>query len=57
MHDLLQDVATRAAAYLASLQQRKVAPDPAAVAALDALTGPLPDAKLRERIAADYERA
>jgi glutamate/tyrosine decarboxylase-like PLP-dependent enzyme len=44
MHDLLQDVAARAGAYLRGLDARKVAPDPAAVAALDALDGDLPDA-------------
>ena len=43
MPTLLQDVATRADAYLQELKQRKVAPDPAAVAALDALDGALPD--------------
>jgi len=43
MHALLQDVAARASAYLQGLQQRKVAPDPAAVAALDALDGALPE--------------
>ncbi len=44
MNNLLQDVATRADAYLKGLQQRKVAPDPADVAALDALDGALPEA-------------
>jgi glutamate/tyrosine decarboxylase-like PLP-dependent enzyme len=44
MQSLLQDVATRASAYLEGLDARKVAPDPAAVAALDALDGALPDA-------------
>ena len=44
MHTLLQDVAARASAYLLGLDQRKVAPDPAAVAALDALDGALPEA-------------
>jgi glutamate/tyrosine decarboxylase-like PLP-dependent enzyme len=43
MHTLLQDVAARASKYLQGLEQRKVAPDPAAVAALDALDGALPD--------------
>jgi len=43
MQTLLQDVANRASAYLQSLDARKVAPDPAAVAALDALDGALPD--------------
>ena len=44
MNDLLHDVAERADAYLSGLQHRKVAPDPAAVAALDALDAALPDA-------------
>jgi len=44
MNDLLHDVAVRADAYLQGLQQRKVAPDPAAVAGLDALDGALPEA-------------
>jgi glutamate/tyrosine decarboxylase-like PLP-dependent enzyme len=35
MHELLRDAATRASAYLASLDTRKVAPDPDGVAALD----------------------
>jgi glutamate/tyrosine decarboxylase-like PLP-dependent enzyme len=43
MHTLLQDVAARASTYLQGLDQRKVAPDPAAVAALDALDGMLPE--------------
>ena len=43
MHTLLQDVAARASTYLQGLDQRKVAPDPAAVAALDALDGALPE--------------
>jgi glutamate/tyrosine decarboxylase-like PLP-dependent enzyme len=43
MHTLLQDVAARATAYLQGLDQRKVAPDPAAVAALDALDAALPE--------------
>jgi glutamate/tyrosine decarboxylase-like PLP-dependent enzyme len=43
MHTLLQDVATRADAYLQGLATRGVAPDPAAVAALDALDGELPE--------------
>jgi glutamate/tyrosine decarboxylase-like PLP-dependent enzyme len=42
MHTLLQDVATRAGAYIQSLATRKVAPDPAAVAALDVLDHALP---------------
>ena len=44
MHDLLQDVAARATRYLDGLATRKVAPDAAAVAALGALDGALPDA-------------
>jgi glutamate/tyrosine decarboxylase-like PLP-dependent enzyme len=44
MHALLQDTAARASAYLQGLDHRMVAPDPAAVAALDALDGTLPDA-------------
>jgi glutamate/tyrosine decarboxylase-like PLP-dependent enzyme len=44
MQALLQDVALRAGKYLHDLAERKVAPDPAAVAALDALDGELPDA-------------
>jgi glutamate/tyrosine decarboxylase-like PLP-dependent enzyme len=43
MHTLLQDVAARASTYLHGLEQRKVAPDPAAVAALDALDSALPE--------------
>jgi len=43
MQDLLQDVVDRANAYLQSLDARKVAPDPAAVAALDAFDGALPE--------------
>jgi len=43
MRELLQDVVNRANAYLEGLQQRKVAPDPAAVAALDAFDGALPE--------------
>jgi len=43
MHALLQDVATRAVKYLDDLAERKVAPDPQAVASLDALDGTLPD--------------
>ena len=49
MHELLQDVATRASAYLDALQKRKVAPAPAAVAALDALDGALPEGPLPPR--------
>jgi glutamate/tyrosine decarboxylase-like PLP-dependent enzyme len=44
MYDLLQDVATRASVYLQDLDERKVAPDPAAVDALANLDGALPDA-------------
>jgi glutamate/tyrosine decarboxylase-like PLP-dependent enzyme len=44
MHHLLQDVAARASAYLRHLDERKVAPDPAAVDALANLDGALPDA-------------
>jgi glutamate/tyrosine decarboxylase-like PLP-dependent enzyme len=44
MNRLLQDVAERANRYLEGLDARKVAPDPAAVTALDALDGALPDA-------------
>jgi glutamate/tyrosine decarboxylase-like PLP-dependent enzyme len=43
MQSLLQDVASRASAYLDGLDARKVAPDPASVAALDALDGALPE--------------
>ena len=46
MQALLQDVAMRAGRYLQELAQRKVAPDPAAVAALDALDGELSDVPL-----------
>ena len=49
MHALLQDVATRASAYLQGLSERKVAPDPVAVAALDALDGALPDGPCEAR--------
>lgn len=44
MNALLQDVAGRAGAYLEGLGTRRVAPDSGAVAALDALDGPLPEA-------------
>jgi len=44
MNALLEDVARRASDYLEGLDARKVAPDAAAVAALDALGGPLPEA-------------
>jgi glutamate/tyrosine decarboxylase-like PLP-dependent enzyme len=43
MHELLQDAAARAAAYLQGLGERKVAPDPDAVAALAALDDALPE--------------
>jgi len=43
MHELLQDAAARASSYLQHISERKVAPDPQALAALDALDGPLPD--------------
>ena len=43
MQRLLQDVVARASAYLEGLDARKVAPDPAAVAALDAFDGALPE--------------
>ena len=43
MRALLQDAAARASAYLEGVQERPVAPDPAAVAALDALDGVLPE--------------
>jgi len=42
MQSLLDDVAQRAGAYLRDLDVRAVAPDPAAVAGLDALDGELP---------------
>ena len=41
---LLRDVALRASSYLEGLGRRPVAPDPAAVAGLAALGGPLPEA-------------
>src|SRR5689334_3107870 len=44
MQNLLQDVAARASAYLEGLDTRKVAPDPVAVAALDAVDVTLPEA-------------
>jgi glutamate/tyrosine decarboxylase-like PLP-dependent enzyme len=44
MNALLEDVARRAGDYLDGLGARKVAPDADAVAALDALDGPLPEA-------------
>ena len=43
MQSLLQDAAERASAYLENIGTRKVAPDPAAVAALDAFDGALPE--------------
>jgi glutamate/tyrosine decarboxylase-like PLP-dependent enzyme len=48
MSELLHDVANRAAAYLQGLDTRRVAPDPASVAALDALDGALPDGPCNE---------
>ena len=42
MNELLRDAAMRAASYLDGLDARKVAPDPDAVAPLDALDTPLP---------------
>lgn len=42
MSDLAHDAAERAARYLASVPERPVAPDPDAVARLDALETPLP---------------
>lgn len=44
MHDLLNDAAARAIGYLQQLPTRPVAPDPAAVAALDGFDLPLPQA-------------
>src|SRR4051794_26732034 len=43
MHDLLDDAAKRAIRYLDGLDGRGVAPDPAALARLSELDGPLPD--------------
>ena len=43
MNELLRDAAARASAYLDGLATRKVAPDPATVARLDALDIPLPE--------------
>ena len=43
MRTLLNDAASRAADYLESLDNRRVVPTAAAVAALDRLDGPLPD--------------
>jgi glutamate/tyrosine decarboxylase-like PLP-dependent enzyme len=43
MNPLLQDAAQRASAYLDQIQERKVAPDPEAVAKLDALDSALPE--------------
>jgi glutamate/tyrosine decarboxylase-like PLP-dependent enzyme len=42
MDELLRDAATRAASYLDGLDARKVAPDPVATAALEALDAPMP---------------
>jgi glutamate/tyrosine decarboxylase-like PLP-dependent enzyme len=42
MNELLRDAAERASAYLEGLDARSVAPDRAAIAALDALDVPLP---------------
>ncbi len=47
MNELLRDAAMRAASYLEGLDARKVAPDPDAVARLDALDTPLPGRRLR----------
>ena len=44
MGDLLQDAAARADRYLSGLAERRVSPSPDAVARLDRLGGPLPDA-------------
>ena len=44
VRELLSDSAERAIAYLQSLDERAVAPDPAAVAALDAFDEALPEA-------------
>ncbi len=44
MQELLDDVALRAGRYLRNLDARAVAPDPAAVAGLDAFDGDLPQA-------------
>lgn len=44
MSDALQEAFERSRAYLAALHSRPVRPDPDAVAALDALGGPLPTA-------------
>ena len=43
MQSLLQDAAERASAYLENIDTRKVAPDPAAIAALDAFDSALPE--------------
>src|SRR5579871_4883855 len=43
MKDLLSGTAERAAKYLASVEERPVAPSSAAIAALEALGGPLPE--------------
>ncbi|MDE3228665.1 MAG: aspartate aminotransferase family protein, partial [Chloroflexota bacterium] len=42
MRTLLRDASERASRYLAALDERAVAPDPAAIARLDALDTPLP---------------
>jgi glutamate/tyrosine decarboxylase-like PLP-dependent enzyme len=44
LKELLTDVAARAARYLAGINDRSVAPSPAALARLTELGGPLPDA-------------
>jgi glutamate/tyrosine decarboxylase-like PLP-dependent enzyme len=44
LKELLSDVAARAAHYLAGINDRSVAPSPAALARLKELGGPLPDA-------------
>jgi glutamate/tyrosine decarboxylase-like PLP-dependent enzyme len=44
LKELLTDVAARAAGYLAGINDRSVAPSPAALARLKELGGPLPDA-------------
>ena len=43
LQELLREVATRAASYLAGIDDRSVAPSPAALARLKELGGPLPD--------------
>ena len=44
MKELLSDVATRASRYLAGINERSVAPSSEAIARLQQLGGPLPDA-------------